>query len=225
MKTVAIIITMFELVLITSAAHAYELYFSNFTDKILIIVSKKRAAITQEKYAQIIRPFESVIQPWSDLNCLESLQWAEVDSSLPHKGGLKLIDSKHGYQISSSNQKIFNEQLLTKYAWSNLPIKFVPNELFTQTQQAATELVQGIDEGICSVLDFIAPRYRQITQTLSSSKDTKGCLALLGQIADAAGKITGISICKSRQFFIFDTGKKDPFTRQPSLIAETNIGE
>src|SRR5690349_19523837 len=105
----------------------YELFFNNFTDKILIIASKKRAGIV-EKYYQIVGPGKSVIQAWHDANCLESLQWAELNTRLPLRGGLDLVDPNRGNQIPPDKQKTFDQTFFNKnsgkgsYLWNNLKI-------------------------------------------------------------------------------------------------------
>lgn len=215
----------------------YELFFSNFTDKFLIIASKKRAGII-EKFYQIVAPGGSVIQVWDDANCLESLQWTELNENLPLKGGKDLIDPKQGYQIPRNKQDIFrktftniNDKGKGLYLWNNLKIIMVPNEIFKQTREAATKLVEGFDTAACQSVDTIIKSndvlfaIDQAKKLLTPAKTQNECLSNLAQIADAAGKIAGISICTNRQFAIFDTGKEDELTGMPLLIAETGEGE
>jgi hypothetical protein len=271
--------------------YGYELHYNNFTDKTLIIASKKRAGIV-EKYYQIVKPGNSVTQPWSDANCLESLQWAELNTKLPLKGGLDLIDPNQGNQIPSNKQKVFDETFFSKttgkgsYLWNNLKIIMVPNEIYAETVKNATKLVQGFDKMLCQTTDILVLELKDkvfamlrkglaslekelnsaiqkkvdaekknlsaadqelLNQSITDLKNKiastnteieayiktkinttiskQQCFFNLAQIAQAAGKIQGISICKNRQFLIFDTGQKDPLTGMPLYIAETGEGE
>jgi hypothetical protein len=178
---------------------AYELFFSNFTSTFLVIAIKQRSSMV-EKYYQVVPPGGSVIQASSDANCLESLQWAELNPKLPLRGGLDLVDKEHGYQIPHDKQKLFDETFYNKttgrglYLWNNLAIKSVPNELFQNTVASAKELGGAVS-------------------------------STLADMISAYGKIAGIDICKHRQFSIIDTGKQDKLTRQPQFIALIGEGE
>lgn len=213
-----------------TTVQGYEFHFQNFTDKTLIIATKKRAGIT-DKYYQIVKPEESVIQVWDDANCLESLEWTELNPRLPLHGGLDLISPLNGNQIPRDKQETFRRTFTNLrdkgkglYLWNELKIIFVPNEIFRKTREAATKLVKGIDQGICQSIDTLAAgTVKKIT--LAASKNKKDCFMNLAAIADAAGKITGESICKSRNFIVYWTGKEDWLTGMPEIIAETTEGE
>lgn len=219
----------------STALLSYELFFSNFTDKFLVIASKKRAGIV-EKYYQIAPPGGSVIQVWDDANCLESLQWAELNQSLPLHGGRDLMDPKSGYQIPRDKQDTFRKTFTNVnntgknlYLWNDLKIVMVPNDIFAKTVEAATQLVHGFDAIVCQSVDTLTLNAQQKTNKaqvkLNPSKNQHDCFFNLAQIAEAAGKISGISICKNRSFAILDTGKEDELTGEPLLIAETGEGE
>lgn len=266
----------------------YELRFNNFTDKTLIICSKKRAGIV-ERYYQIVKPNRSVTQAWHDANCLESLQWAELNPNFPLKGGLDLVDDNRGSQIPPDKQNLFDETFFSKksgkglYLWNNLRIVVVPNEIFQKTREAATKLVQGFDKIVCQTVDslFLSVKdtvFASLEKTLAllenklsakikekadainkelntdlvdtnitelrnkiaeaktkienyiknkinAATNKKTCFFNLAQIAVAAGKIHGMSICKNREFIIFDAGITDDLTGMPLLLAETVEGQ
>jgi hypothetical protein len=204
-------------VLLVITAHtslfSYEIDFQNFTDKTLIIATKKRAAAGREKFYQIVSPGASVKQVWDDANCIESIRWAELDQKLPGKGGLDYVDPKQAFQIPREKQDAFDEIYTPLYPWAQAKIVIVSNETFRKTQQAATDLVKGIDTFICSAASAAHPAGRA------------ACFIKLAGIADAAGKIEEISLCKSRSFMIYDSGQLDKITKQPLLIAATGEGE
>ncbi len=270
----------------TTVLFGYELTFNNFTDKTLIIMSKKRAAI-QERYYQIVAPGKSVIQAWHDANCLESLYWAELNPSLPRKGGLDFVNKNQGNQIPADKQKEFDETFFSKtsgkglYLWNNIKIVMVPNDLYNEMKKNAVKLVQGFDKAVCQTIQnllltikdtaFAAMNvglstlenqltqalqdkmkassdeakaqvnelieYTQktlvahkanmetyVTNKLNALSNKKECFFNLGQIAKAAGKIHGISICTNRDFILFDTQETDELTGMPLIIAETMEG-
>jgi len=286
------LLLIYMLITASTMMNGYELFFNNFTNKTLVIACKKRAAI-QEKWYQIVKPGGSVLQPWADVNCLESLQWAELDPKLPLRGGLDLINPKQGNQIPPDKQKTFDETFFSKktgkglYLWNNLVITVVSNELYAQTVEAAKELAGGFSQTACQAAlilalglkdkafatlskTFTALR-RQLDSKLKtlSAAMTQGvtdplyintikleikkiqnqldplivqveayikanvnqqltqdtCYSYLGQVAEAAGNIQGLSLCKNREFTIFNTGQKDSLTGKPLLIAETTEGQ
>lgn len=218
-----------------TALFGYELFFSNFTDKALVIASKKRSGIV-EKYYQIVPAGGSVIQVWDDANCLESLQWAELNPKLPLHGGQDLIDPNQGHQIPRNKQDTFRKTFTNVgdkgknlYLWNDLKIVIVPNDIFEKTVTAATKLIHGFDTMVCQSIDQLTldvqHKIKNAQTKLNSSKTQYDCFFNLAQIAEAAGKIAGISICKNRSFAILDTGKEDELTGEPLLIAETGEGE
>jgi len=265
--------SLFILLIISTPLYGYEWFVNNFTDKTLIIAFKKRAGIT-DKYYQIVQPGKSVLQAWKDLNCLESLQWAELNPSLPLRGGLDLVDKMHGNQIPPDKQKVFDETFFSKtsgkglYLWNNLKIVMVPNDLYQATKDAAVQLVKGFDSFVCQTIDLLTlgikdktfaslqaqlkdaktklqaaidldekNRLNQLINDLdiqianyakgkiSQSTSKEECFFNLAKIAEAAGNLHKISICKNREFMIFDTGTKDELTGMPLFIAETVEGE
>lgn len=208
--------TLYALLVFTAipiSLFAYEIDFENFSGKTLIIATKKRAAAGREKFYQIVAHGGSVKQVWDDANCIESIRWAEVDPKLPGKGGLDYISVSEASQIPRDKQDAFDEIYTPLYAWAQAKIVIVSNETFRRTQQAATDLVKGIDTFICSAASAAHPAGRA------------ACFIKLAGIADAAGKIEEISLCKNRSFIIYDSGKLDAITQQPLLIAETGEGE
>lgn len=158
---------------ISNTIRGYELFFSNFTNIPLIICAKKRAGIV-EKYYQIVPPGGSVIQPWDDANCLESLQWTELNTNLPLQGGKALADPNEAYQIPRNKQKVFDETFFDKktgkglYAWCPLPIVMVPNATFKATRDAATKLVQGFEKPLCWITEDLT--LQKLESTLQAAE-------------------------------------------------------
>lgn len=66
---------------------------------------------------------------------------------------------------------------------------------------------------------------KYIKEKVGGVLNSNTCFSNLTQVAKAAGKIHGISICKNREFMIFDSGEKDDLTGMPLLLAETVEGQ
>jgi len=125
----------------------YTFDFYNLTDTTLILALKKRGI--QTKTYQIVAPGKQINQVWRDLNCLESVQWAKHDPTLKYNGGLSLVGTDQ--HISDINQKTFNKELVTEYAWNTITFKMISGTVFdeaTQQDHLSTELKNKIEAAI-----------------------------------------------------------------------------
>jgi hypothetical protein len=125
---------------------AYEFDFNNWTEIPLIIMFERESALSKD--FQIIKSGELIKHVWQGTEggqCLRNtIKWAQWRE--PENEYKKWVNSMG--RIPSEKQKAFGQKYLKEFAWIDLPIVMVSNEVFENTIKNAGNLVLGIDKQI-----------------------------------------------------------------------------
>jgi hypothetical protein len=125
---------------------AYSWTFSNHTNKAIVLKFKFYAS--NSLYYSIVQPDKSVQLSWRAGNakagfCMEHVQWAFYNPSLPHRGGLALMQ---GENVDNATFDTLGYKLQTA------EIVYLPDAIYNETIIEAENIGRGFDDILCGLV-------------------------------------------------------------------------